>query len=64
MRSGTDSPCSEAAKDQVDYFGFRITVRSPGLAALLSGAEEDVPEVTRRGEAPAAMRPMPSTDEF
>jgi hypothetical protein len=42
----------DAGGSQVDYFGFKITVRNPRLAARLSS--DDVVEVERQsGDAPA-----------
>ena len=57
MESATDR---EHADAQVEFFGFKLRVKNPRLAALLAG-DEDV-EVVCRGPEPVAAGPAESGD--
>jgi hypothetical protein len=46
------------ADGQMEFFGFHLCVKSPRLAALLSGDEDRVRVVRTGEEAPAASRPQ------
>ena len=52
METVVDRDCADEAEGQVEFFGFKLRVRNPHLAALLAG-DEDV-RVECRGAEPAA----------
>ncbi len=55
MEAVFDRDCADEAEGQVEFFGFKLRVRNPHLAALLAG-DEDV-QVERRCPEPAAAAP-------
>ena len=49
MRTVADTERAHDPESEVEFFGFKLTVRNPGLVALLSSAvDEDVRVVGRR----------------
>ena len=53
MRTGVDRERPDEPEGEVEFFGFKLTVRSPRLAALLNSCDEDDVRVVGEGDVEA-----------
>ena len=54
MRTGVDRERPDEPEGEVEFFGFKLTVRSPQLAALLNSSAADDVRLVADGAAEAA----------
>jgi hypothetical protein len=55
MRTGVEKERPDAPEGEIEYFGFKLTVRSPRLAALLNSDDDDVRVVGTGGAEAIAL---------